>query len=315
MKITAKGLIFLIASSICLQANARLLLQCRHIFAPSSQQIYSFAFQQLMAISPELTTLKLSPRQQKKVRKFLNENQVSDFLTRKELAYKVDELSLLLFEKEISVERRISQPQEIQEKRRFQQIFVEAILQRGFQRQWKVPSDYKMIDLMKSKWNLLSESKGYQYVLLPWFLPRTKGPKISQELLHKIMKEGLPQHLAEVQQVLKAKSQHEAYVLFRRLYTPVILGSLFLVQSYLAHEALQAAQEEQVQKAVAEMYQTGHLIEGMLETTKAEILETAYQATLTEFKQRWGEEPTELEKTEIREKIILHLKKLNSPAE
>ena len=128
----------------------------------------------------------------------------------------------------------------------------------------------------------------------------------------KILDEGFEAHALEVQNVLRLQSRAEAYQIFRKLYSPVVLGSLFLVQSYFAYEALQANQDQQVEKSIEELKKAGLSVETMLVETRQQIIDEAYAAILLEFREKFGEDPTEQEKQQILEKITLLLKKQQS---
>lgn len=306
---------YFLVMSICQIADARIVLRCESVFSPTLSEIFYAELKNLEKTQIDHQSIRLHPAVLKKVRKFFHQNELTDLLSRGEVSEKAEELTQILFEKELTLEKKWLVQKSVQDKRRTQQLLLQALLERGFQANWAEPAQILGWDRFRKSWNQLKISKVYQFSMLPWFLPKVKGPQVSPELLIKIIDQGLEANIDEVHSLLARQNRHESYLHFRRLYTPVILGSLFLVQSFFAYEALQELQEQKVQKAIQDLQKAGLLAEAMIQQSQSVIIENAYQETIKEFEQTWGEPPTAEEKQQIRDRIILHLKKLNLPSE
>lgn len=304
-----------VISSICVQADARITLSCEGIFAPTLTEIFIQAQHQFKTDFPNLSKLTLEARSAKKLRSILKSQSLQDITSRPELIQKQQEITDVIFRHGKDIDSLLFRSPKEREQIRLQKLLFETILEKGFQGHWQGPLELSGLAKLRAQWVQLKSKSYFQLTLLPWFLPKVEGPQVSSELLVKILDQGLEANSLEIQKVLKAQSRAEAYQIFRKLYSPVVLGSLFLVQSYFAYEALQIDQQQQVERSIEELKKAGIEIESMLSEARQQIVDEAYENILIEFRQKYGEDPTESEKRQIREKIILHLKKseLSSP--
>lgn len=81
--------------------------------------------------------------------------------------------------------------------------------------------NYTKIQNLRHMINKLFEYKIVQLYFLPYYLPKVKAPRIPDELVKKILLEGLDKHESELIAIYKKQNRIDDYENFKKIYTPI----------------------------------------------------------------------------------------------
>lgn len=153
--------------------------------------------------------------------------------------------------------------------------------------------------------------KIWKFLVLPYDLPWIERVKIPEELLEKIMLDGLEKHDQELVAYLKKQNMIDHYERVRKVYKPIAfsLGFYFYYDKFndKLEGDLSETQEEEKQKFLEEFKNLANAILESNKTTaktKEELQEEQFERVLQSFKEKYSEEPTPEEIKEIRAKIF-----------
>lgn len=153
--------------------------------------------------------------------------------------------------------------------------------------------------------------KIWKFLVLPYDLPWIERVKIPEELLEKIMMDGIEAHDQELVTHLKKQNMIDHYERVRKVYKPIAfsLGFYFYYDKFndkLKGE-LSETQEEEKQRFLEEFK---NLAESILESnkktakTQEELQQEQLERMIQNFKAKYGESPTPEELEEIRARIF-----------
>lgn len=155
--------------------------------------------------------------------------------------------------------------------------------------------------------------KAWRLLVLPYDLPWIDRVRISDDLLEKILLDGLDAHQSELIVELKNQNAIDHYDRFRKVYRPVAYGTglVFYYKKYqnLKEEAEEKSDEENEEakarfldefKKLSDAIQAGEA----REKTDEDIKEEQFQRVLNSFKEKYHGDPTPEEYQELRKKIF-----------
>jgi hypothetical protein len=128
--------------------------------------------------------------------------------------------------------------------------------------------------------------------------------------MYKVIRDGFNPHADEVRIALKQQSKIEAYNVFRKLYAPIFFGLMLIVKAEHAYHDLQVAMDQQVQQTIQQLRLQRENIEKSVPIIRQEEFQKAYESSVADFIQKWGEAPTPEERALLKAKIE---KALNMP--
>ncbi len=181
----------------------------------------------------------------------------------------------------------------------------------------RIPEKSKLHNFEKAKLvtKRIFDHKIWKLFVFPYDLPWFERVKIPDELLEKILLDGLDEHNDELITYLKSQDNIDHYERFRRIYKPIALSAavyLFYLSQTPDGKA-QASQEKEdtKKKAISEF---NNMTDAIL-NTKSEVMkpkdeishdikEAQFQRVLKAFREEYKEEPSALEYQEMRDKIF-----------
>lgn len=247
----------------------------------------------------------------RKIRKLVQDIEVRSFASSKALERYTIELSTALFGSNDVLDRWIFKTKDGRLEESAMLLVREQLIRNGLQKTWSenfTPENISMLKKVFDKLQNLKDSRLGSLAGLPMTLPKIKNQEIPPDLMFKLIRDGFDAHVEEVRVTLNLQSKIEAYNTFRRLYTPVFFGTMMIYQMASAYQQMQQIAEQQVQKAVNDLREQRKQIETAVPKIKQDEFNQAYEASIAEFKQKWGEMPTPEEDAAIKAKIAKALK-------
>lgn len=258
-------------------------------------------------------TQTLSWRHKRKIRKLVRDLEVRSFPSEKALERHAIELGEALFGSHNTLGQWIKKSTEQRLDDSAILLIKEQLLQEGMLKTWSNINDPAQISFLKKFTDRIwtfQNSKVGQLMRFPFMLPTLKNKEISSELMFKVIRDGFNAHAEEVRVALKQQTKIDAYNTFRKVYAPVFFGIMLIVQSQNAYQQLQDAIELQVRETIEALRNQRKQIEETVPLVKQQEFQKAYDASVVEFTQKWGEPPTSEEALIIKAKIE---KALNMP--
>lgn len=170
---------------------------------------------------------------------------------------------------------------------------------------------YTRIEKFKYKVNNFFKYKIWKYMVIPYDLPWIERVSIPDELLEKIMIDGLDAHDQELIAFLKKQNMIDHYERFRKVYRPVAfsLGFYFYYEKfqYKLSDTLEGNQEEEKKKLLVEF---SNLADSIKETSDSiikseeDLKKEQFSRVIQLFKEKYNEDPTKEEYEEMRVKIF-----------
>lgn len=290
-------------------------LRCEAAFAPSlAENLVSFdvQFKKIFPDQPDLTELSgsLSWYKKRKLRSLLNEFEIKSIPSEAALERKILEISDALMGSRAKLDRWIFKNADQRELEIISGSFREALIRKGLIEAWRMNYDASAVSAMakaSDKATIFFESKIFDLSLLPWKLPRVQNHKFPQELLVKVLRDGTDPHITEIQKFLKTQSKVDAYQTFKKLYSPVVMGTALLIKVYVAYEIIEKENDRQVSEVLNNLQRHQEEVPKAINEAKAQIFNQALNDALIEFRQKWGENPTPDEEVKIKRKIAIGL--------
>ncbi len=150
-----------------------------------------------------------------------------------------------------------------------------------------------------------------KFFILPYDLPWVESIKIPDELLEKILLDGLTAHNSELITFLKSQNKIDQYQRFRKVYKPMAFSLGFYLYSSKINDKmagrLDQEQEEEKQEFLRDF---GNLSDSVKEASskviksEKELQEEQYDRIIKSYKNEYKTDPTADEIKEIRAKIF-----------
>ena len=201
---------------------------------------------------------------------------------------------------------------------RLSRMLLEDLISYGLEGMIKrIPERSHLSSLERAR--LLSKKifkyKIWKLFVLPYDLPWFEKIHIPDELLEKILIDGIDKHQSELIIYLKSQEKLDHYERFRRVYKPVALSAaiyfFYLSKSPERQRELTLEKEEEKEKLIMEfnnmtdaILDTKNEVIKPVEEIKHDIREAHFQRVLKAFREEYKEDPTPEEYQEMRQKIF-----------
>jgi hypothetical protein len=153
-------------------------------------------------------------------------------------------------------------------------------------------------------------SKKWKYFVVPYDLPWFERLNVPEELLQKILVDGLDKHNSELIEHLKSQGKIDHYERFRKVYRPIAfsVGFMFYYSKFnnSLNEDLKSNQEEEKQKMLKSFEELASLIEeksNQMITDDKSLKDEQFGRVLNDFRIQYGVDPTESEINDLKSKI------------
>ncbi|AFY00782.1 hypothetical protein [Bdellovibrio bacteriovorus] len=319
-KVLSLFLIVSLCSPLTAKASS---LQCRNVFATTVSDVVVGLNQETSRFLLRGKTLDdfsktLSWNQKRVLRRILNTSILQSGASPEAVERYSLELSTVLFGKREVADNWILKNKEQRLESSAVTLLKEQILRDGLVKTWKNEHDpaqvSKLSKITDKMWTLMY-SKPAEIVSLvsgiigatsgqaPFFLPKIFDKTISPELQFKVLRDGFSVHKEAVRIALKHQTHIEAYNTFRRLYQPIIMAVYFIVMAQESYETYQQSINSEVDALISDLKSKREFIEKNISELKKEQAQLAFEQALVEFQNKWGEAPTDSEKSIIRNRI------------
>ncbi|MNS82150.1 hypothetical protein D3C72_1158850 [compost metagenome] len=255
----------------------------------------------------------LSWNRKRKLRNILNHQFLGNAISEKEVARLATELTTILFGVRETVDNFIFKSKDQQLNDSAIGLAQEKLLRRGLIDAWGgkySPNKTGLLSdlVMGLRWTndkalILHTAIARTPLSLPLLLPLRKNSEISDQLMRKIILDGVDKHIDEIRIALKEQSSIEAYNTVRRLYTPVLIGSVLTVGIIIAYLIVQDEKERSFHEQLSGLERMRDEI-AKVSAAKDLIIQEAYEGARQDFIKKWGGEPTSEEAAELRQKVI-----------
>lgn len=246
----------------------------------------------------------------RKIRKLVQHLEIRSFPSEKAIERYAIELGTALFGSREIVDRWLFKSKNQRLEESTISIIKEKLLREGLLKTWGDRHNPEKTSLLKklldSIWNI-QNSKIIKVVRLPFNLLPIKDYEIPSELMYKVIRDGFGPHAEEVQRALRQQNKIEAYNIFCKLYGPVFFGVMMIAQVQIAYRDLEVAMDHQVQQTIQQLTDQRENIAKAIPLLKQEEFQKAYNASVAEFTQKWGEAPTSKERELLKTKIRIAL--------
>lgn len=276
-----------------------------------SIQIKFSHFQNTPSVQNEIE--QLNAYKLKKLQLLMKKFDLNSRLTRNSLEDFSSEFFLLLKGPPLSLLDYFTKNKSARMNERMFRVLQEDILIRGLKgtlERFPERVDYTRTEKASLYLKKVMKHKVWRFLVLPYDLPWVDRVKISDQLLEKILMNGLNAHQSELIVELKRLNMIDHYERFRKVYRPVAFGVAFYYyyQKYQEENALEDEKNnEELKKKFIEDFEklSNAITEGDngIKTEK-EILENQYQRILRNYKERHHSDPTPEEIEELRNKIF-----------
>lgn len=169
---------------------------------------------------------------------------------------------------------------------------------------------YTRMENSKYMINKFFQLKIWKYFVIPYDLPWFERLKIPEELLGKILHDGLQAHNEELVAHLKSQNMIDHYERFRKVYRPIAFaaGFAFYYQKFdeKFDETLKANQEEEKRKLLASFSTLADAVNSNFvpeDVSTEKLRHEQFSRLIENFRIEYGEEPTPEEYQELKAKI------------
>jgi len=329
IKICILSFLFIFCGANAAEAKA---LRCESIFAPTILEIITQIDKdnnQFLLKGQTLEDLSsdFSWWRKRKLRKILNEAEITGFPSEKAIGRYVAELGTVLFGSNTEVKAFYEKSGVERLDDSGIKIIQDQLLNKGLRGTWKSFGEGANAKLMQrfldKIWTFQNSRRG-QMITIATILRAGYAPylgkmgniEIPPDLMFKVIRDGYQAHAAEVREFLQDKtrpmtqSEIDAYNTFRKVYNPVAMAIVFTMAMHTAYENYHKEIELQVEHTVLHLQGTrralGYVTSGGF---KNQVYQEAVDGSVKDFIKKWGEPPTDAERAEIEEKVRVGIKK------
>ncbi|MBC7538200.1 MAG: hypothetical protein H7281_05225 [Bacteriovorax sp.] len=274
-------------------------------------QIKFAHFQNTPSIQDEIQNL--NAYKLKKLQRLMKKFDISSKITRANLQGFSSDFFLILKGPPISVLDYFTKNKTKLMNQRMIRVLQEEMLIKGLKGLLeRIPVDENITQFEKMRFFVqkVMKYKVWRFMIIPYDLPWIDRVNISDELLEKILLDGLDEHESELIAELKRQNLIDHYERFRKVYRPVAFGVGFYY--YYENSQKKLGEDEEKSDEIAKkkfMEDFKKLSDAItsgdtIEKTDEEIKEIQFQRVLKSFKERYHEDPTSSEYKELRQKIF-----------
>lgn len=250
----------------------------------------------------------LKKGQQKQVHKLLRRVEVGDISSEKDLLKVSEKFVDILFGRRDILNRywRKSAPEREIESVRLQiktQLVYQG-LQSFLENQ---PTDQKLGLWIQTKKTVrkVFQSRAWNWLQVPFNLPAIKNAPIAEDLLFRIVWDGLEAHQEAIHKYFQSQGKRELYTTLSRIYSFVFIGILSSYSVYHGYQLeTQKAETESRIKAEIITTQLDSFSEGLatqIQEHRIQLREEALQKSIQELQEALGRPPTEAEIQEMKD--------------
>jgi len=239
---------------------------------------------------------------------------LSSKVTRNQLAEFSSEFALILKGPPITLLDYFSKSKTERMNERLMRMIQEDVLLMGLKGVIKrIPEKNKYTRLQHAKYLIdrFFKHKVGRFFILPYDLPWIESIKIPEELIQKIMLDGLSAHNSELISFLKSQNKIDHYERFRKVYKPIAFSlGFYLYKEKISDKMsgrLEAEQEEEKQEFLQEFQNLSNsIIEANDTKIKSEndLKEEQMARVLEKYRSQYNAEPSPEELKELRFKIF-----------
>jgi hypothetical protein len=275
-------------------------------------------FHNLPSIQDEIENLNVYKL--KKVQKLFKNLDLSKRITRENLAEFSSDFFLILKGPPLSLLDYFTKNKTVRMNEHMLRVLQEDMLVRGLKGVIeRIPEKEKYTTLENASYYVkrVMKFRLWRYFVIPYDLPFIDRVKISDELLEKILLDGLDTHQSELVLELKNQNAIDNYERLRKVYRPVAfgVGFYFYYQKYQKdkEEADDKNNDEAKKKFMDEFAKLAESINAGVaaEKTEEQLKDEQFQRVLASFKNRYHEDPTPEEYQELHAKIYGATKETN----
>ena len=262
----------------------------------------------LTAEAQHLSTMKL-----KKLQRHLNGLDLSSKLTRTHLDDFASDLMIVLKGPPISLLDYFTKNKSKRMQERLMRMVQEDMLLMGLKGQIdRIPEKtyYNRLEEGKHLTKKFFQYKIWKYMVLPYDLPWLERVRIPDELMEKIIIDGLEAHNTELIGLLKQQNMIDHYERFRKAWKPVAfsLGFAFYYYRFNSDKnAINENQEEEKKKLLLDFEHIASSLndpEGNFHKTEDILKAQQFERVKKIYKEKNGQDPTPEELNEIRAAIF-----------
>lgn len=271
-------------------------------------------FQKLPSVQDEIENLNVYKL--RKLQKLLKKFDLSKKITRESLGDFSSEFFLILKGPPPSLLEFFLMNKTEKMNQRMFRVLQEDLLVRGLKGAVeRIPEKDFAGNAEKAKYYIhrVMKYKAWRYLVIPYDLPWIDRIKVSDELLEKILLDGMDAHQSELIIELKNQNAIDSYEQFRKVYRPVAFGvGFYFYYSKYQKKQEEADQEEEKnndeakKKFLEDFKKLADSINAADTKVKTddEIKEEQFQRVLKNFKDRYHEDPSPEEYKDLRRKIF-----------
>lgn len=254
---------------------------------------------------------KLSWRRKRKLRSVLKNISLNNMISEKQVTRLAAELGTILFDKRATVDSWLFKSPDERLNDATVSLLQEKILRQGLIKAWPGYNPHKTHPLEKLvktfRWSTdklatLQNSRLMSVLAFPFTLPKIHNKEISDDLMHKILRDGFDANAEEIRLTLRSQSKIDAYNTFKRIYSASVMGTVMVTYLMSAYDQVTEEMNRNAQHQDELLNNLSHEIDALTEM-RLTIIEQAYQDAVSEFIKVYGEEPTTEEQTVLRRKI------------
>jgi hypothetical protein len=248
-----------------------------------------------------------------RLQSLMKEFDLSSKLSREDLSEFASDLLIILKGPPISLMDYFTKDKTVRMNERMMRIVQEDILLiglRGMMNRIPEKDSYTKLERARYLAKKFFHHKVWRFLVLPYDLPWIESVRLPDELLEKIIVDGLDAHDQELVTFLKKQNMIDHYERVRKVYKPVAfsLGFYFYYDKFndKMDDKLTKNQEEEKNKFLEEFKNLGDAIKSAnANSTKTETMlkDEQFTRVLKAFRDKYKEEPTKLEYEEMKLKI------------
>lgn len=277
------------------------------------QNHYAY-FMGVPSLQDELATL--NAKQLHKLFKLMKSFDPTSQVTREDLESFASEIFIILKGPPVNLLEYFTENKTSLMSKRLYRVVQEEMLLKGLKsviNQFPEKTRYSLLEKAKLHIYRIARYKLWRFASLPLDLPFIDQIKLSDDLLEKILLDGIDAHAEELIKLFRQNNMIDNYERFRKVYRTVAFATAF---SFFYQEDQQRRKDEAVSRAKQEEEQKQDFINqfkklsetitqssGDREKTDKELKDEQFKRNIEKFKDKYHENPTPDEYEEMKKKI------------
>lgn len=259
------------------------------------------------SLQDELATL--NAKQLHKLLKLISKFDPTSQITREDLESFSSEIFLIMKGPPVELFEYFTQNTSTLMNKRLYRVVQEELLIKGLSsviNQFPEKSRYSLKEKARLHINRVIRNKLWRFASLPLDLPFIDHVKISDELLEKILMDGIDHHAEELISLFRKNQMIDNYERFRKAYRTIAFATAFTYFYNEQKDAVAKKEEEKKQEFLDQFKKIAQVITSSSEAkemTVKELKDEQFKRTLEKFKSKYKEDPTPAEYDEMRRKI------------